>query len=565
MDDVKVLLRLLRLFKPYRAWMALGVLLAAITVIANVGLMAVAGWFIASMAIAGLAGQLMNYFLPAAGIRAFAILRTGGRYTERLVSHEATFRLLTRLRVWLFRKLVPLAPAQLQNHRGADLVSRIQADIDTLQHAYLRLFVPAIVAVVTVILVTLFIGLFDVAIALVLLALLLVAGVLVPVLTWRATRKPGAELVRAKAELRVAVVDALQGMTDLKVYGAAERTASRVADLSATLCEKQRAVARWGTLSEGMIGLCANFAAWSAAILAISSVGTGALDPALVPMLALAAFASFEAVAPLPLAMQRLGEIAAAARRIFTLADEAPLIAPLDHASPQPRDHGIAFRNVCLRYQSDAPLALDGLDLTIPSGHRVAVIGPSGAGKSSLARILLRFWEYEAGEVVLGGHDLRAYRPDDIRNLIGVLSQDTQLFNATIRENLRIAAPESDDDAMQQAMRAAQLHDFVASQPDGYDTWVGEGGVKLSLGQARRLALARVLLRDPPIIILDEPTEGLDGETSHALMSDVMALMAGRTMLVITHRLEDLRGQIDEIVRIENGRAVESTTLFRGS
>ncbi|MFT0860914.1 thiol reductant ABC exporter subunit CydC [Ancylobacter sp. G4_0304] len=554
MDDLKVLLRLLALFRPYRGWMLLGAFLASLTVLASVALMAVAGWFIAAMATAGMAGVLMNYFMPAAGIRAFAILRTGGRYGERVVSHEATFRLLARLRVWLFRKLVPLAPAQLQNHRGADLVSRIQADIDTLQHAYLRLYSPVVVALVGMVAIVAVLALFSPAVALAVLALLLVAGALVPGLVYRAAATPGADVVATRAELRVALVDALQGMTDLRVHGAQERMADSIARLSAGLGERQSRVARLGSLSEGMVGLCANLAGWSAAVLAMLAVGAGTLAPEQVPMLALAAFASFEAVAPLPLALQRVGEIAAAARRIFALADATPNIAPVAAPSPTPRDSSIHLNGVRMRYEATGPLVLDGIDLDIPAGRRLAVVGPSGAGKSSIARVLLRFWDYEAGDIRLGGHDLRAYRQDDLFRLIGVLSQDTQLLNASVRENLLVAAPQADGDAMERAMRAAQLHDFIMAQPHGYDTWIGEGGVRLSLGQARRLALARVLLRDPAILILDEPTEGLDAPTGRALMEAVVAAMAGRTVLVITHRPEEVHGLVDATVRLTQGR-----------
>ena len=556
MGDVRILLRLLRLMKPYAGWMLLGVALSAVTVLANVALMALAGWFIATMAIGGLAGVLVNYFMPSAGIRAFAILRTGGRYGERIVTHEATFRLIARLRVWLFERLVPLAPAQLQDWRGADLVSRVQADVDTLQNAYLRLFVPLAVALVCTLAIVAGLGLASGTIAWGVLGLLGVAGAGVPGLAYRAAARSGAELVAAKAELRVAVVDALQGMTDLQVYGAGARAADQMGMLGATLGERQRRVARLGSLAEGVVGLCAGLAMVSAAGLAIAGVAAGALVPAQVPLLALAALAAFEAVAPLPAALQRVGETAAAARRIFALADETPRIPEETKPSPQPADAGLVLRGVRMRYAPDAPFALDGLDLDVPDGRRVAVVGPSGAGKSSIARLLLRFWDYEAGEIRLGGADLRAFREPDLRGRIGVLSQDTQLFNATIRENLRMAAPTADEAAMLAALKAAQLDALVAALPDGLDSFVGEGGVRLSLGQGRRLALARVLLRDPPILLLDEPTEGLDAETGRALLAAVTAQAAGRTLIVITHRVEDVRGLVDEIVRIEDGRVV---------
>jgi ATP-binding cassette subfamily C protein CydC len=552
-SNISVLLRLLRLFRPYRRWMIFGILTSSITMLSSIGLMAVAGGFIASMAIAGLAGVLMNYFLPAAAIRTFAILRTGGRYADRVVSHEATFRLLARLRLWLFRRMAPLSPSQLQAHRGADLAGRLQADVDVLQHAYLRLFSPVVAAVLGTLVFVAVLALLSVEAALLVFVLLVIAGLAIPELVRRINDGPSAEIVHSKAELRVAVVDALQGMTDLRVQGAVDRKAQEIAGLGDVLNSHQLRVSRFGSLSEHAVGLCASLALWGITLIAIVGVGDGSLVPMHVPLLALAALASFELVMPLPLVMQRIGEITAAARRIFALADVEPAIVSPAHASPTPIDRSI-----------NAPdWALNGMDLDIASGSRVAILGPSGAGKSSLARILLRLWDYQHGDVTLGGHDLRQYRLEDIRNRVGVVSQDTQLFNATIRNNLRIAAPEADEAAMENAMRIAQLHDFVAALPDGYDSWIGEAGMRLSVGQARRLAIARVILRNPEILILDEATEGLDATTGRALITALCGWVGDRTLLLITHNPEEARLLDGTSIWIDQGRIVRREGLHQ--
>lgn len=553
-DDLGVLIRLLRLFRPYRAWMALGALASAITVLANVGLMAMAGWFITSMALAGAAGALMNYFTPAAAIRLLAILRTGGRYVERLVTHEATFRLLAELRVWFFRRLEPLAPARLERYRGADLLARIQTDIDTLHHAYLRLLVPILVAVLASAVVTSVLTLYSVSVALLVLALLAVTGVAIPLIVQRAGRQPGAALVETRTALRTAVVDAVQGMAELSVYGGRARAAAQIASLTQRLIAEQRRLAGLAAFSESAVVLCASLAMWGATLLAVTLVRRAALEPAELPMLALAVLASFEAVGPLPLAFQKLGETVAAARRVFELVDaEPPVVAP-PGPSPAPLDFGIGMHGVRLRYDPQGAWALDGLDLDIASGARVAIVGPTGAGKSSIVRLLLRFWEYQAGEVRLGGHDLRSYRHEDLRQMICVISQDTYLFNATVLENLRIANPGADEATVVSAAKTAQIHDFVASLPDGYHTWVGEAGVRLSAGQARRVAIARALLSDAPILLLDEPTESLDPPTERALLADLASLMTGRTVVLVTHNLAVLHALVDEVLVLEAGR-----------
>ncbi|QFR34423.1 thiol reductant ABC exporter subunit CydC [Ancylobacter sp. TS-1] len=552
--DLRVLRRLLGLARPYRCWTLAAGATACVTVLASIGLMTVAGWFIASMALAGVTTGMMNYFLPAAAIRLFAILRTGGRYVERLVSHEATFRILAGLRLWLFRRLEPLAPGQLEDRRGADLASGLQTDVETLQHAYLRLGAPLAVALVCGAAVVALLALLHPPTALAVALLLLCAGLVVPLLARRAARAPGEATVRLRAELRVAVVDALQGATDLRAGGAVGRQLATIDALGGEMVEAQRDAATFGALADAAVAFCAGLALCAAVLLSAASVAAGQLAPAMVPALALAALASFEIVAPLPGAMQRWGEVMAAARRIFTLADTEPAIVAGPDPSPEPRDAGLVLSGVRLRYAEGAPPALDGLDLAVPDGGRLALLGPSGAGKSSIARLLLRFRDYE-GEIRFGGNVLRRYRPEDLRRLVGVAAQDTQLFNGSIRDNLLMAAPQADDAAMHGALATAQLDAFVRDLPGGLDSWIGEGGARLSAGQARRLVLARTLLRAPALLILDEPTENLDPATARAVMEAVLAATAGRTVILITHD-PAMAALMETVVRIEAGRVV---------
>lgn len=559
MSDMAIVRRLLGLARPWRGWMGLAALVACATVLASVALMGVAGWFIAAMGIAGVTTGMMNYFLPAAGIRFFAIVRTGGRYGDRLLSHEATFRLLAGLRLWLFRRLIPLSPGQLQSRRGGDLAGSLQADVDTLQHAYLRLASPIAVALACSVAIVLVVAALHPPTALALAVLLIVAGGIVPTLARRAAAAPGAEAVASRAALRVATVDLLQGLTDLRAAGAVERQLAVLDRLGERLVDSQSRASKAGVMAEAAVGLSAGLALWCAALLASASVAVGGLlpeiAPALVPALALAALAAFEAVAPLPAAMERWGEVRAAARRIFDLADRTPSIVAGPEPSPTPRDASIVFSSVRLRYAPDLPPALDGLDLAIPDGRHVAILGPSGAGKSSLGRLLVRFWDYE-GEISLGGHDLRRYRPDDLRRLVGIATQDAQLFNGSVRDNLLMAAPQADASAMDHVLEVVQLAGFVRDLPDGIDSWIGEAGARLSAGQARRLVLARALLRDPRILILDEPTENLDAGTARRLIASLRAATQHRTVILITHDPRAAAAFTDEIVQMADGRIV---------
>jgi ATP-binding cassette subfamily C protein CydC len=550
------LLRLFRLYRPYRGWMALGMALSFLTLIANVGLMALSGWFIAAMATAGISGAAMNYFTPAAGIRGLAIVRTVGRYLERLVTHEATLRLLAGLRVWFYEHLEPLAPARLQQFRSGDLLSRIRADIDSLDHLYLRILLPLTVAAAGVLAISLFLWLQAPRLALVNLGFLLLAGVVLPLWIERRAHPGSQRLIETRSALRASVVDGVQGMAELTVYGAFERQAQTLDGLSRRLVEDQDRLSGLSGISQGALGLCAGLSLWVLLLLSVPLVREGHLEPPDLAMLALFTLASFEAVMPLPGAFQVLGETLAAARRLLAVVDAPAQVHDPAGVSPTPRDYSIELQGVGFRYQDDAPRALDGVDLRIPAGGKLAIMGATGAGKSSLANLLLRFWEPQEGRILLGGEDLRSFRGEDVRRLIGVVSQRTHLFNARIRDNLLLANPSASQGALEQACRVAQIHAFIESQPEGYDTWVGEAGLKLSGGQARRIAIARALLKDAPILLLDEPTEGLDAPTQHALMQALFRLMEGRSVLLITHRAGGLEA-MDEILVMDEGRILE--------
>jgi ATP-binding cassette subfamily C protein CydC len=551
--------RLWDLFTPYRGWMALGTLAALATLLANVMLLAVSGWFITAMALAGAAGVAMNYFTPAAMIRAGAIVRTGGRYLERLVSHEATLRQLAGLRVWFYGHLEPLAPARLMQYHSADLLSRIRSDIDALDHFYVRVLTPVIVALVATVAFVAFAAWYHPALGLLLLAMLLLGGVAMPWLSRRLGREPGRRLVETEASLRQAAIDGTQGLSELLVYGAAERHARRLDALTRDLIVQQDRMSRISGIGQGAVGLSANLALWGTLWLGIPLVQQGQIAPPELAMLALFALAGFEAVAPLPLAFQQLEATLTAARRLFAIVDAKPAVSEPTGPSPQPQKFDLEVRDLRFAYPGADRPALDGLDLDLPAGHRVAIVGATGSGKSTLFNLLLRFWEPDAGSIRLGGEPLAAFHGEDVRRHIALVSQQTHLFDASIRENLLLADPDAPQGKIDEACRTAQIHDFIAGLPDGYDTWVGETGVRVSGGQARRIAIARALLKDAPILLLDEPTEGLDAATERALMDALHQLMRGRSVLMITHRPVAL-AEMDQILVLDGGRIRERGT-----
>ncbi|SEA30271.1 ATP-binding cassette, subfamily C, CydC [Thiothrix caldifontis] len=545
------LLRLLRLFKPYWNWAALGMGLSFITLLANVGLMAVSGWFITAMAMAGVAGASMNYFTPAALIRLAAIVRTAGRYGERLVTHEATFRMLAELRVWFYERIEPLAPAVLEQYRSGDVLSRIRADIDTLNNVYLRLLVPVVVAALATLVFVVVLLFYHPLLALLELSLLLVAGVLIPWLMNRLGHEAGQQSVETAAQLRSVLVSDLQGMGELLVYGAADDHAAHVQQLSQTLAAQQQTLSRLNGVAQGALGLCANLAMWGMLVLAIPLVRDHTIAPPELAMLALFALASFEAVLPLPLAFQSLGETLAAARRIFSLADQAAAVSEPAHPLPVPERLDFALRDVGFRYQPQGDAVLNGLTLDFPQGHKLAIVGVTGAGKSTLTSLLLRFREPTSGELLLGGQAIAHYSGEALRQHIAVVPQQTHLFNTTLRENLLLAKRDATDAELEAVCDTALIHDFITQQPGGYATWVGETGVRLSGGQAKRVAIARALLKPARLLILDEPTEGLDPETATQVMVNILAHVArnGQSLLLITHRAHGLEA-MDQVLHL---------------
>ena len=563
--------RLLRLAAPFWRQMALAVLLGFATIGSSIGLMATSGYLIAK---ASLQPSIAELQVAIVGVRFFGIARGVARYLERLVSHNVTFRLLARLRVWFYGALEPLAPARLMQYPSGDLLARIVADIETLENFFLRVLAPPLVAVLVALLAGFLLGSFGPLLAVALWAFYLLAGLGLPLLARALSRDAGQRLVRIRSDLNSVLVDGIQGVADLLAFGGEVRHLDKVGELSQGLLGLQRQMARVGALQSAMSGLLMNLATLAVLIVAISLVSAGRLDGVYLALLVLVVIASFEAVLPLPQAFQYLENSLEAARRLFEIVDAEPAV--MDPPSPVPVPEGFSLRVESLRfaYHQGAPCTLDGVSFDLPEGKCVAVVGPSGAGKTTLVHLLLRFWEYEGGHLLWDGCELQHLGQEDLRRQVAVVSQRTYLFNATVRDNLLLALPPASGDGslpavphathpgenaeaeMIEAARKAQIHEFIRTLPEGYDTWIGEQGLQLSAGQRQRLALARAILRGAPLLILDEPTANLDALTERKVMASLQALMAGRTTLLITHRLVGLEAA-DEILVLREGRIVE--------
>ena len=545
--------RLLELSIPFTGRIVFSMLLGALTIAAGIGLLTTSAYLIARAALHPSIAELQ---VAIVGVRFFGITRGVFRYLERLQTHDTAFRLLARLRVWFYKHLEPLAPALLLTQRSGDLLSRIIADIETLQHFFLRVIVPPGVAIAMISAVTFFMSRFDIWLSVQLLFFLLFAGLVIPMLTNRMARPFGEREVELRSDLNAALVDGVQGNADILAFEQGPSHLDLVFNLTTGIAGTRERNAWIAGLSIGLVGLATNLAVMATILRAVPLVQFEMLEGYLLAVVVIATIASFEAVAPLPDAFQHLESSLTAARRLFEIVDVPPAVADSESHYPMPESTQIHASKLTFRYTNALPPVLREINFDVTPGRIIAVIGPSGSGKSSIAHLLLRFWDYSEGQILLGGTDLRSIKLEELRSLFSVISQDTYLFHGSIRDNLLFAKPDAGDAEIFAALEQAQLLAFVHALPHSLDTPIGERGLMLSGGERQRLAITRALLRDAPIWIADEPTANLDPLTEHEVMRSLKDLMRQRTSLLLTHRLIELE-DVDEILVLQEGRIVE--------
>ncbi len=541
----------LKLFKPHRFWLSGGIVLSLLTAFAAISLLTLSGWFISSSALAGTA-VAFNFMLPAAQIRALAITRTVGRYGERLLTHEATFRVLASIRSWFFEQLIPLAPGRLSALRSGDLLSHMTSDIDALDALYLRLLAPAMVATLGVIAVIGFLYLYSPLISLTTGSLLLIASIATPWVFNRLGHAGAEAIVALSASFRIRQIDMLQGLADLLANQAYTRFSRKLEKLSELMINTQRRNNRLTAISSALTLLLSQLTLLTALVLASISFRDGLLSGADLALVIFCVIAAFELVMPLPQAMQMLAKTQKAASRIRNVTDMSPTVTQPDQTLAMPDSYDLQLDDVSFRYSDSHDPVLKNINLNIPQGTKIAIIGASGSGKTSLLQLIMRYYDPEHGGIFLAGQNLRHFNSDELLSCFGVLSQRSQLFAATIKENLLIAKPNATTDELDAAISASGLEKFISYLPEGIDTWVGESGLKVSGGEARRIALARLYLKNAPILILDEPTEGLDSDTERDVFKALATFSSDKTVVMVTHREAGL-GLVDIVYGMERG------------
>jgi thiol reductant ABC exporter CydC subunit len=541
-----VALRLLALSGIRASRVTVAVALGAATVLFGVGLMGTAGYLISR---AAERPAVLSLTTAIVAVRLFGLARPLARYAERLWSHDLALRALGHVRARFYEDIEPLAPAGLEAFRSGDLMTRMIDDVDALQGLYLRGLGPPLVALAAGAVCVGTAAAFLPAAGAALAVGLVLGGVAVPIVAGRLAHSAGARQAAARGELTSEIVDLLRAAPELVVYGAEESTLGRVREADRELVRLARRDAVVGGLGDALSVLVAGLTV--AAVLAVSVQGHagGSLDRVLVAMLALLALASFEAVAGLPAAARELSGTLASGSRVLELVDREPDVR--DPAKPldPPSGSSLELDGVTARYGPDGASVLSGFDLSLEPGGRVALIGPSGAGKTTVTNLLLRFLDPAEGRVALDGHDIREYRQEDVRATYALAGQEAHVFDSSIRANLLLARPDATESDLRLALCRAHLDDWVDSLPDGLDTLVGEDGNRLSGGQRQRLTIARALLSDAAVLVLDEPTAHLDPDTAQAVVDEAFDAAGDRSVLLITHRSEGLE-LVDAVVSL---------------
>ncbi len=534
-------------------------LLAAATTAFGVGLMGTSGWLLATAAgLPGIAALQVAVVL----VRFFGIGRGLLRYLERLVSHDVTLRFLSRLRVHVFEALIPAAFSLPATYRSGDVLARLVEDVDTLDRLPVRVLIPALGAILVAGLVAGILLPLGTSMTLAALVGFATAGLVMPIVASALGSRAARDTVHLRADMQSALVDGVQGVADLVALGRGPDHAARVASLTRSLGSAQVRSASASALGSSLAGLVADLTVVAILALAVPRVAPFGLNTVQLTAITLVTLAAFEAVLALPSGLQELGATTAAARRIFELTDAPPAVVRPPAPTPVPDLPAVEATGLTFTYPGASRPAIAGVSFRLAPGRPVVIVGPSGSGKSTLVALLLRQVEPGGGNLRIGGLDVRACDPDEVRSRIAVAAQRTHLFTGTLRDNLLMARPAASEAEMVRASRRARLHDVVSTWQDGYETWIGEQGLQLSGGERQRLALARAFLRGAPILVLDEPTANLDALTERDVLEEVWRASATEATFVATHRVTRIADEAEVLVLrdgevVERGRAVD--------
>ncbi|OOF41839.1 cysteine/glutathione ABC transporter ATP-binding protein/permease CydC [Rodentibacter rarus] len=553
---MRALLPFIRLFAFAKLPLILGLILMILGLASSMGLLTLSGWFLAATAIAGL-GSLFNFFYPSASVRGLAIGRTVARYFEKWVTHDATFRVLANLRVQVFEKIIPLSPAVLNRYRNSELLNRLVSDVDTLDSLYLRLLAPFFSAVLVIIAMTIGLSFIHTPLALGIGMVLLLSLVLIPTTFYRLGQQFGKPLVQARATYRTQFLEFIQTQAELLLFNAENQIKAKMENTEKHWQATQEKEAKLGGFSTALslfingLLICAMLWFGSQA-----DFGDDEYRAAFIALFTFAALAAFEIIMPLGATFLHIGQVIAAAERVTDIVEQQPLVEFQGEEKFEPQVRLISAKNLSFTYPESKNLALDTLTLDLEQRQKIAILGKTGSGKSTLLQLLVRNYDPNQGELLLAGKPISGYAEQTLREQLCFLTQRVYVFSDTLRQNLQFASHDKiSDEKMIEVLNQVELGKLL-TQPEGLDLWLGDGGRPLSGGEQRRLGIARILLNAAPILLLDEPTEGLDRETERQILRLILQHTENKTLIMVTHRLTALE-QFDKICVIDEGKLIE--------
>ncbi len=546
--------QLLWVIRGYFGLMTLTILTGVLNQGATIAAAALGAYMVGQVARGATAADLR---VPAVALGAAVILRAVMAWAEMWVAHDLAYRILAELRGRLYSALERLAPGYLIQRRSGDIASAAMADIETVEWFYAHTVGSFVVAVVVPLLAFAALGAMHWTLPLALLPFaLLVAGA--PLVLRRRAARQGDALRADLGNLNAEVVDGVQGLRELVAFGYQRRFLANLESHSNRLVRSQLVYGMRAGIEQGAVVAFMSCGMLSVIAVAAVHVSRGDLDPAYYPVAITLAVFVFVPILAIASVAQNLGIVFASADRAFhLLLEPAPVTdAPGATAPDSDVEPRVSFAGVTFGYPGGGDPALQDVSFEIAPGETVALVGHSGAGKTTCASLLMRFWDADSGTIAIGGYDVRRLPQRSLRELIGWVPQDIYLFNSSLRENIRMARPDATDAEVEDAARAALAHEFITEMPRGYDTVAGERGVQMSGGQRQRIAIARALLKDSPVLVLDEAVSSLDTRNEQELNLALHAVRQGRATLVIAHRLSTIRSA-DRIVVLEEGRVVE--------
>lgn len=552
---MKPLFPFLSLYRNHVGRLLLGTILAITSLSASIGLLSLSGWFLAASFLVG-STILFNFFYPSSGVRGLAIGRTILRYFERLVTHDATFRVLAELRISVFKKLIPLSPSGLNRFRNSELLNRLVADVDTLDTLYLNLLSPFISAIMVITFIAIGLSFVSGLLTMIICSTLLALLFIFPTIFYRLGQKSGKKIIQARAEYRSQFIEWVQLNAEFLLFGLVPQMSEKLEKTEQTWLYSQSKESQLTGFSNALLTFMNGILVCVVIFFAATAIDAPNADSpeALIALVIFCVMASAEILMPIGIAFLHLGQLITAAERLNDVIEQRPLVKfnGTAHwqniAENQPL---VCFEQVTFSYPASHQVALNNISFEVNKGQKIAILGKTGSGKSTIFQLLNRHYDPTSGQILLANCNVADYPEATLRSHLATLSQRIHIFSQTLRDNLLMGTPLATDEQLKLVLEQVELSYLLQEQ--GLDLWLGEGGRPLSGGEQRRLGLARVLLSNAELVLLDEPTEGLDRETEQQILKLIFTYCQTRTLLMITHRLQGLE-RFDRIYRIDNGQ-----------